>query len=131
MIEHNKVLLTGSYDQTIGFWDIYNNFQLLQQYTQSSDECLTDLLSIDQRYFISSCTQGTLKIWDTVTNNLACNKNNAHKAKINRIHIISKFRLITCSNDKQATIWQLQGPNMSKVRDLPHNSFVVGAVELG
>lgn len=37
---------------------------------------------------------------------------------------------MTCANDKNASIWQLQGPNMQKVSDLPHNAFVVSATEL-
>ena len=29
MVEHRKMLLSGSLDCSIGFWDIQNNFQLL------------------------------------------------------------------------------------------------------
>ncbi|CDW76342.1 wd40 repeat-containing protein [Stylonychia lemnae] len=130
MAEHNKMLLTGSYDQMIGLWDIYNGFQLLQKYAQGNEEALTCILSIDNRYFMSSCNQGSLKIWDSVNHSLACNKSHQHKQKINNIQIISKYRVISSSNDKFATIWQLQGANMSKVYELPHNSFVVSAQQL-
>lgn len=107
MEEHNKVLLTGSCDQQIGIWDVYNNFTLLHKLVQSNNESVTSLLSIDNRYFVSACVSGSLKIWDSVRFELVCNKVNSHKEKINKVQLLSKFRLVTSSNDKNATIWQL------------------------
>eukprot|EP00347_Sterkiella_histriomuscorum_P010394 403376468 len=130
MIEHNKVLLTGSYDHSIGIWDIYNDFQQIQQISEGNEVPITCLTSVDNRYFIQACNQGSLKIWDSVGYKQVCNKQQAHRTKINSVQLISKYRLISCSNDKNATSWQLQGSNMTKLCDFPHNSFVVSAQEL-
>jgi WD40 repeat protein len=88
------------------------------------------LLSVDQRYFLSSCGKGSLKIWDSVSKSLASNKLNAHHSKVNSIVLFSKYRLLSCSNDKTARVWQLQGSNMQKIADLEHNSPVIESVEL-
>lgn len=100
MAEHRKLLLTGSSDCTIGFWDIANNFNLIHQFRQSADEPITSLLSIDQRYFLASCEKGSIKVWDTHTNQISCNKLNAHSSRVNSLKLLSKFRVVSCANDK-------------------------------
>lgn len=130
MAEHRRLLLTGSSDCLIGMWDIFNNFTLVQQYRQSSDEPLTSLVSVDQRYFVTSCNKGSLKIWDSLNHSLASNKLNAHHARVNSLNLLSKYRILSCSADKTARVWQLQGTNMQKLADLIHTANVVSAVEL-
>jgi len=111
-------------------WDISNNFSLVQQYRQSSDEPLTNLVSVDQRYFVTSCSKGSLKIWDSLNHSLASNKLNAHHARVNSLNLLSKYRIVSCSADKTARVWQLQGVNMQKLIDLAHTANVVSAVEI-
>jgi len=94
----------------------------LHQYRLGNDEPVTSLLSIDQRYFLSSCSRGSLKIWDSVTNQKASNKTNVHEGKINNLVMLSKYRVVSCGVDKLAKVWQLQGSNLQKIFELPHNA---------
>jgi WD40 repeat protein len=44
--------------------------------------------------------------------------------------MLSKYRVLSCGQDRLARVWQLQGTNLQKLGDLKHNTQVVNAIEI-
>jgi WD40 repeat protein len=98
------MMFTGSLDHSIKLWNI------------RSGECIKTIIDNDSPVYcirqmssnklISGTYEGSIKIWDTVTNQFI--KINEHTAKVTCIQIISNERFATCSIDKTIKLFKLK-----------------------
>ncbi len=98
---HSPVIVSGSIDRTIKFWDLQK--ECLKNSITSLASCKSIAISNDDKIFISGHIDGTIKVWNVNDGSLIKEIKDIHKQSIQSLEISpdSKYLL---SNSKYAII---------------------------
>ena len=104
---NNKLLITGSEDNTIGICkekekpQEYENIKLLEGHTYP----VRSLCQLDDKHFVSGSFDNKIKIWNL--DKFECIQTlEGHKSNVISVIKYKDDILISCSNDKTIKIWE-------------------------
>jgi hypothetical protein len=102
-LEEKNLLLSGLDNNTIGVYDVKNDFNHLK-YLKEHKNAVHSMIELKYKKWASGCTC-CIKIWDE---NLNCIKNiNAHSSVISCLKTLSNGSLVSGSHDKTFKIWDV------------------------
>jgi len=107
----NGTLLSGGKDAHLKIWDAQNQFKLLDDIPAHNFAIYALALSPDQRCVASASRDKTIKLWnvDDFSKPLRLDRAHfqGHLHSVNNCMWISKDKLITCSDDRSAIVWEI------------------------
>jgi WD40 repeat protein len=102
-----KYLISGSIDQTIIIWEIWNNFKLTEQ-LRGHHDAINSLTVLDFN-IVSASTDKTVRIWSK--HSIYIEKVSAHSDLINTICYLQNGLIATGSFDNEIKIWKQDNSN--------------------
>ena len=97
----------GLEDNSINIFNIFDTKMTYKKKLEGSNDIISCIKKIDEKYIISGNYDGDLIIWDLIKLELFFLIKKAHLYKINSIIKLNDGLYATCSNDKTIKIWNL------------------------
>lgn len=108
---NGEFLLSGGLDAVLKIWKVYKGFAPVQTINAHWLHINAIQYSPAGQYFATASMDKTLKIWDANTFELLKvldkEKYDGHTSSVNKILWVDDNRLISCSDDKTAKLWQI------------------------
>lgn len=105
-----KYLLSGGRDAVLKIWDA-NSYQPVQTISAHWYHINSIRYSPSGRWFATASMDKTVKIWDAenfeLLKVLDKLKNDGHTTSVNKILWADDYRLISCSDDRTAVLWEI------------------------
>jgi WD40 repeat protein len=100
-IEKYRLLLSGSKDHTIKFWDANNNYCCIR--TMDVDGSFMEFLFAKNGYFAAVINDNEIRIWDSVS--LKCINTLEHDYILTHVELLEDNRILSYSFDGNILIW--------------------------
>ena len=94
-------------DNSINIFNIFDTKMRYKKKLLGSNDIISCIKKIDEKYIISGNYDGDLIVWDLIKLELFFIIKKAHMYKINSIIKLNDGTFATCSNDKSIQIWNL------------------------